>query len=177
MCLLQLLLHAPHVLTGELFVLCRSCACPGCAALAVQAIRMAHIHAARLFSRVDKQQQQCPDRCRSVAQALSRVVFAHMCLLMATEAQQSPTRASVWRAEQCLQEWERLKKRGYCDDPDAALDASQVCCSADETCILFGNHTNHELFATGSANGCTKGASVCDMNPLTTYPMPWSAPL
>ncbi|PNH00417.1 hypothetical protein TSOC_013761 [Tetrabaena socialis] len=44
--------------------------------------------------------------------ALARVVYVHICLLLETEAQASPTRSLVWRAEQCLREWDRLEKAG-----------------------------------------------------------------
>jgi hypothetical protein len=40
------------------------------------------------------------------------VVYVHICLLLETEAQASPTRSLVWRAEQCLREWDRLEKAG-----------------------------------------------------------------
>lgn len=90
----------------------RGCRCAGCAALAVQAIRMAHIQVARLIARVDKKQEQQPSRWRAVGQSLMRVVHVHICLLLDTEAKQSATRASVWRAEHCLKEWERLRERG-----------------------------------------------------------------
>ncbi len=45
-------------------------------------------------------------------QALARVVYVHICLLLETEAQASPTRSLVWRAEQCLREWDRLERSG-----------------------------------------------------------------
>ena len=47
---------------------CRACTCPGCAALAVQAVRMAHIQASRLFARVNKKRGKEPARWRSVGQ-------------------------------------------------------------------------------------------------------------
>ncbi len=40
------------------------------------------------------------------------MVYVHICLLLETEAQASPTRSLVWRAEQCLREWDRLEKAG-----------------------------------------------------------------
>lgn len=73
---------------------------------------MAHLQATRLFARVEKDRNTQPDRWRAVAHALSRVVHVHICLLLDTEAQSSPTRASVWRAEQCLKEWDRLSRGG-----------------------------------------------------------------
>ncbi|GLC37451.1 hypothetical protein PLESTB_001584400 [Pleodorina starrii] len=90
----------------------RGCTCPGCAALAIQAVRMAHIQATRLFGKVDRVKQSHAERWRAVGQALARVVYVHICLLLETEAQTSPTRSLVWRAEQCLREWDRLEKAG-----------------------------------------------------------------
>jgi hypothetical protein len=51
-------------------------------------------------------------RKQAVGAALARVVHAHVCLMADTEARQSPTRASVWRAEQCLREWDKLEHAG-----------------------------------------------------------------
>lgn len=95
---------------------CRTCTCPGCAALAIQAVRMAHIQATRLFSRVEKYRSTQPARWRSVGHSLARILYVHVCLLLETEAQTSPTRASVWRAEQCLKEWDRLSKSDLTED-------------------------------------------------------------
>ncbi|EFJ48899.1 hypothetical protein VOLCADRAFT_90642 [Volvox carteri f. nagariensis] len=75
-----------------------------------QAVRMAHIQATRLFGKVDRVKQSHTERWRAVGQALARVVYVHICLLLETEAQASPTRSLVWRAEQCLREWDRLEK-------------------------------------------------------------------
>jgi hypothetical protein len=107
-----------------------ACSCPGCTSLAVQAIRMAHIAAARLFGRVQKLQQQHLQRWRAVGQALSRVVYAHIALLCQTEARASPSKASLWRAQQCLQEWDRLAAAGLVGqaggDTGAAEDTQLV---------------------------------------------------
>ncbi len=84
---------------------------------------MAHVQASHLFTRSERQRAVHPDRWRRVGQSLGRVVYAHICLLLATEAQTSPTRASVWRAEQCLKEWDRLRKAGLAGD---VPDQSQV---------------------------------------------------
>jgi hypothetical protein len=46
----------------------RGCTCPGCAALAIQAVRMAHIQATRLFGKVDRVKQAHPERWRAVGQ-------------------------------------------------------------------------------------------------------------
>lgn len=46
----------------------RGCTCPGCAALAIQAVRMAHIQATRLFGKVDRVKQTHADRWRAVGQ-------------------------------------------------------------------------------------------------------------
>jgi hypothetical protein len=103
-----------------------ACSCPGCTSLAVQAIRMAHIAAARLFGRVQKLQQQHPQRWRAVGQALSRVVYAHVALLCQTEARASPSKASLWRAQQCLQEWDRLAAAGLVGQADGDRGAGDV---------------------------------------------------
>jgi hypothetical protein len=107
-----------------------ACSCPGCTSLAVQAIRMAHIAAARLFGRVQKPQQQHVQRWRAVGQALSRVVYAHIALLCQTEARASPSKASLWRAQQCLQEWDRLAAARLvgcaADSGEAAQDTQLV---------------------------------------------------
>ncbi len=94
-----------------------SCKCPGCAALAVQAIRVAHTHAARLFAQLEPQRTTQPARWREVGTALSRVVAAHMALLLDTDAKAEPCKAAVWRAEQCLIEWDRLVRAGVADAP------------------------------------------------------------
>ena len=84
---------------------------------------MAHVQATHLFTRSERRRAGHPDRWRRVGQSLGRVVYAHICLLLETEAQASPTRASVWRAEQCLKEWDRLSKAGLAGD---VSDQSQV---------------------------------------------------
>lgn len=103
-----------------------ACSCPGCTSLAVQAIRMAHIAAARLFGRMQKLQKQRPQCWRAVGQALSRVVYAHIALLCQTEAQVSPSKASMWRAQQCLQEWDRLAAAGLVGQAEANQDTQLV---------------------------------------------------
>ncbi|KAK9816451.1 hypothetical protein WJX72_000489 [[Myrmecia] bisecta] len=90
----------------------RGCTCPGCAALAMQAIRMAHIQAARLFARVDKKKARAPEAWREVGSRLVRIIHAHVCLLLDTEARQSAMRAAVWQAQQCLQEWDKMARNG-----------------------------------------------------------------
>ncbi|KXZ46814.1 hypothetical protein GPECTOR_40g548 [Gonium pectorale] len=90
----------------------RGCTCPGCATLAIQAVRMAHMQATRLFGKVDRLKQTHAERWQAVGQALARVVYVHICLLLETEAQASPTRSLVFRAETCLREWDRLEKAG-----------------------------------------------------------------
>eukprot|EP00798_Chlamydomonas_sp_ICE-L_P023154 gene23154-30359_t len=88
----------------------RSCTCPGCTALALQALRMAHIQATHLLMRLEHRRLVLPDRWRLVGLALGRVVHSHICLLLQTEAVVSPSRASLWRVQQCLLEWDRLGK-------------------------------------------------------------------
>jgi hypothetical protein len=73
---------------------------------------------------VQKLQQQHPQRWQAVGQALSRVVYAHIALLCQTEARASPSKASLWRAQQCLQEWDRLAAAGLVGHPGAASGAA-----------------------------------------------------
>jgi hypothetical protein len=70
--------------------------------------------------------EQRAARRAAVAASLARVVHAHLCLLVDTEAAQSPTRASVWRAEQCLREWGELEAGGLAAGA-AGLGEQQVC--------------------------------------------------
>eukprot|EP00879_Flechtneria_rotunda_P010445 GHRR01010921.1.p1 GENE.GHRR01010921.1~~GHRR01010921.1.p1 ORF type:complete len:1048 (+),score=450.42 GHRR01010921.1:155-3298(+) len=89
-----------------------ACRCPGCMALATQAIRMAHVAIACLFGRMQKLRQQYPQRWQTVGQAFSRVVHAHIALLWYSEAEVSPSRTSVWRVLHCLHEWDKLVAAG-----------------------------------------------------------------
>jgi hypothetical protein len=109
------------------------CACAGCTALAVHAIRMAHIAVVRLFNRVHKQRMQWPLRWRAVGHALSRIVYVHIALMCRTEAPTSPSKASVWRAQQCLSEWDQLVAAGLAGGPQQqeAADALTVGNSVD----------------------------------------------
>jgi hypothetical protein len=100
------------------------CSCPGCSSLAVQAIRMAHVAVARLFRGMQKTPQL--SRLRSVGVSLGRVVHAHIALLCQTEAHSSPSRASVWRAQQCLQEWDALAAAEMVELRDGSGDAAQA---------------------------------------------------
>lgn len=95
-----------------------SCACAGCTALAVHAIRMAHIAVVRLFNKVHKQRVHWPLRWRAVGRALSRIVYVHVALMCRTEAPTSPSKASVWRAQQCLSEWDQLVAAGLAGGVD-----------------------------------------------------------
>lgn len=108
-----------------------ACACAGCTALAVHAIRMAHIAVVRLFNRVHKERLRWPLRWRAVGRALSRIVYVHIALICRTEAAASPSKASVWRALQCLQEWDKLLGAGLAGGGDqeeaaAALTAGST---------------------------------------------------
>lgn len=95
-----------------------ACACAGCTALAVHAVRIAHIAVVRLFNRVHKQRMRLPLRWRAVGQVLSRIVYVHIALMCRTEAAASPSKASVWRAQQCLSEWDQLVAAGLAGGPD-----------------------------------------------------------
>eukprot|EP00775_Hariotina_reticulata_P008350 gene8350-8535_t len=75
------------------------------------------VDVARLFGRLRKTlHQQQLRRLLSVGRSLARVVQAHIALLCQTEARSSPSRASVWRAQQCLQEWDALAAAGLVDE-------------------------------------------------------------
>lgn len=54
------------------------------------------------------------------------MVHVHICLLLETEAQSSPTRSLAWRAEQCLREWDRLEKAGLAGQGAGILDRRHV---------------------------------------------------
>lgn len=95
-----------------------ACACAGCTGLAVHAVRIAHIAVVRLFNRVHKQRMRLPLRWRAVGQVLSRIVYVHIALMCRTEAAASPSKASVWRAQQCLSEWDQLVAAGLAGGPD-----------------------------------------------------------
>ena len=88
---------------------------------------MAHVQATHLFTRSERRRPGHPDRWRRVGQSLARVVYAHMCLLLETEARASPTRASVWRAEQCLKEWERLSRAGLISEVPELSQVGATC--------------------------------------------------
>jgi hypothetical protein len=45
-------------------------------------------------------------------------VYAHIALLCQTEARASPSKASLRRAQQCLQEWDRLAAAGLVGQAD-----------------------------------------------------------
>ncbi|GFH28816.1 predicted protein, partial [Haematococcus lacustris] len=66
----------------------------------------------RLYHRAEQKQPADPECCKAVGVALGRVVYVHICLLLDTDAQASPTRAAVWRADTCLREWDRLNSMG-----------------------------------------------------------------
>jgi hypothetical protein len=105
-----------------------ACACAGCTSLAVHAIRMAHVAAVRLFNCVHKQRQQAglSRRWHAVGRALSRIVYAHIALLCRIEGGASPCKASVWRAQQCLREWDKLAAAGLAGGPDQQEAASAL---------------------------------------------------
>ena len=102
----------------------KSCRCAGCAAVAVQAIRMAHIRCATLLTELEKELHGSSlEIKRTVGANLMHVVYIHICLLLDTDAQQSATKASMWRAEQCVKEWKRLEEKGFVF---GTYDSSQV---------------------------------------------------
>ncbi len=105
----------------------RTCTCPGCAALAVQAVRMAHAQASKLYQRAEaKHGGVQSERVRAVGHCLARIVHVYISLLLESEAQSSPTRASVWRAEQSLREWDRLAACGLAEEGFTSTDLAKV---------------------------------------------------
>lgn len=58
----------------------RACKCAGCAALAMQAVRMSHAQASRLFLRVDRRRLELPERWSAVGQVsnLEECVLTHL---------------------------------------------------------------------------------------------------
>eukprot|EP00878_Enallax_costatus_P014166 GHUV01014815.1.p1 GENE.GHUV01014815.1~~GHUV01014815.1.p1 ORF type:complete len:1261 (+),score=458.53 GHUV01014815.1:316-4098(+) len=111
----------------------QACGCPGCTALAVQAIRMAHLAVGKLYVRMQQLQQQLPQRWQAVERYYSRVVYAHIALMCQTEARLSPNKASVWRAQQCLQEWDELVEAKVLQPPEGQ-ECSQAA-TQDNTCL------------------------------------------
>ena len=100
----------------------KACRCAGCAAVAVSAIRMAHIRCAQLLSLLEKRRRSdVAEKWRLVGKHLMHVVYLHICLLLDTEARQSATKASTWRSEQCVKEWQRLGEKGItCGEGDVS---------------------------------------------------------
>lgn len=114
---------------------CRSCCCQGCEALAVQAIRMAHTQTGKLLAARPAPSEplpangvghgdangssRSPPRLRrergsppDVAHSMARIVHAHVCLLLRTEARGPANAAALWRAQTCIAQWERLAAAG-----------------------------------------------------------------
>lgn len=87
------------------------CRCGGCAALATQALRMAHIQGTRLFLSMDRLKDEEVERWQRVGQALVRIVQSHVSLSLETDARLSPSRLSVSRVKQCLKDWDHLEEQ------------------------------------------------------------------
>jgi len=119
------------------------CACAGCTALAVHAIRMAHIAVVRLFNRVHKERLRWPLRWRAVGRALSRIVYVHIALICRTEAAASPSKASVWRALQCLQEWDKLLGAGLAGGADQEEAAAALTAGSTVQGVVSGRPGAH----------------------------------
>ena len=64
------------------------------------------------------------ERLGRVGAAMARLVHCKAALLLATDVRASATRAAIWRAQQCLSEWERLRALGMTAGlgEDEALD-------------------------------------------------------
>ena len=82
---------------------CRGCLCIGCNTTATQAIRMAYFHTSRLFASLEKKRTRSPDAIKLVGARLSRVLHAHICLLLDTQARQTATRSLLSQSQLCLQ--------------------------------------------------------------------------
>ena len=64
---------------------------------------MAYFHTARLFAALDKKRGRSPDLVKLVGARLARVLHAHICLLLDTQARQTATRTALLQAQLCLQ--------------------------------------------------------------------------
>jgi len=117
-----------------------SCRCPGCAAVAVQAIRMAHIRSAELLAQLEKQATpKSAEMYESVGRDLKHIVYCHICLLLETDARQSATKASMWRADQCIKEWKRLEEKNFTFEPcdrNHVLRLESWVCTAESDLML-----------------------------------------
>lgn len=88
------------------------CLCAGCKAIAIQTVRMAHMHCAHIFSNLTKTSDHNMEMYKNVGEDLMHIVYYHICLLLCIECKQSPCHAALWRVKQCLKEWERLSEMG-----------------------------------------------------------------
>lgn len=116
----------------------QACRCPGCAALATHAIRMAHCRVAELLQISERSPSKSVETQFNLGCHLKQLVYFHICLLLDTETRQSPTKASTLRADQCLREWKRLEEREFIfDDCDhqmvRALEQKVMTAEADLT--------------------------------------------
>lgn len=82
---------------------CRGCLCIGCNTTATQAIRMAYFHTSRLCASLEKKRVRSPDTIKLVGARLARVLHAHICLLLDTQARQTATRSLLSQSQLCLQ--------------------------------------------------------------------------
>ena len=64
---------------------------------------MAYFHTARLFAALDKKRGRSPDLVKLVGARLARVLHAHICLLLDTQARQTATRTALLQSQLCLQ--------------------------------------------------------------------------
>ena len=83
--------------------MCRGCLCIGCNTTATQAIRMAYFHTSRLFASLEKKRTRSPEALKLVGARLARVLHAHICLLLDTQARQTATRSLLSQSQLCLQ--------------------------------------------------------------------------
>lgn len=81
----------------------RGCLCIGCNTTATQAIRMAYFHTSRLYASLEKKRTRSPEALKLVGARLARVLHAHICLLLDTQARQTATRSLLSQSQLCLQ--------------------------------------------------------------------------
>ena len=64
---------------------------------------MAYFHTSRLFASLEKKRVRSPDTIKLVGARLARVLHAHICLLLDTQARQTATRSLLSQSQLCLQ--------------------------------------------------------------------------
>ncbi|PSC75029.1 hypothetical protein C2E20_1867 [Micractinium conductrix] len=89
----------------------RACTCAGCAAVAMHAVATGQHQVAALLASPDLAGEE-EAQVAWLGASMARLVHCKAVLVLQTDVRQSATRAGIWRAQQCLQEWERLQQLG-----------------------------------------------------------------